>query len=156
MVKQAIGLTLASDRAKDVWHMKQLLQAARDGEIIVYVSTLAIAECTTTDGKVTPAVKDQFNRLLTSGQYVILVQPTPFVMTDARDLRWKHELTLRGADAVHIASALDRKCEEFITTDGQGKKLQAKKKLQALGLRLICGRETTCLPDKYRQESMNV
>ncbi|MGO9400763.1 MAG: type II toxin-antitoxin system VapC family toxin [Xanthobacteraceae bacterium] len=156
MVKHEVGIALSSDRENDVWHMKQLLQAARDGETAVFTSTLAIAECTTADGQVTDKIKDVFTRLLTSGQYVVLVQPTPFIMADARDLRWVHSLTLRGADAVHIASALDRKCEEYITTDDQAKKLAAKQKLSSMGLRVICGRETTCLPQKYRQGSFNV
>jgi predicted nucleic acid-binding protein len=154
MAKQEVGAALTTDRQNDVWHLKQLLQAARDGEISAFTSTLAIAECVAVDADVSQKVKDIFTRLLMSGQYVVLVQPTPFIMTDARDLRWVRGMTLRGADAVHIASALDRKCEEFITTDEQGKKLKAKQALSNMGLRLICGRETQCLPNKYRQTTM--
>jgi len=156
MVKLEVGIVLGEDREKDVWYMKQLLQAARDGEIMVFTSTLAIAECTTADGNVTDQVKDTFTRLLVSGQYVVLVQPTPFIMSDARDLRWAHKLALRGADSVHIASALDRKCNEFVTTDGQTKKFKAKQALQSMGLNLICGHETKCLPHKYLQGSFDV
>lgn len=86
-----------------------------------------------------------------SGQYVKLVQLTPFIATDARDLRWNHGLSLRGADAIHVASALDRKCEEFITTDGQAKKMAAKATLAQMGLRVIRASETQCLPAKYLQ-----
>ena len=86
-----------------------------------------------------------------SGQYVKLVQLTPFIATDARDLLWKHNIVLRGADAIHIASALDRKCEEFITMDEQAKKMAAKATLAQLGLRVIRASETTCLPGKYLQ-----
>jgi hypothetical protein len=151
MAKQEVGLTFNADRTDDVWHLKQLLQATRDGEISAFTSTLAIAECTSVDRSVTPKVKDIFTRLLMSGQYVVLVQPTPFIMQYGRDLNWIYGLILRGADSVHIESALDRKCDEFITTDDQVKKLKAKQKLLTLGLRVLCGRETQCLPSKYRQ-----
>jgi hypothetical protein len=151
MAKQEVGVTFNADRTNDVWHLKQLLQATRDGEISTFTSTLAIAECTSVDGSVTQKVKDIFTRLLMSGQYVVLVQPTPFIMQEGRDLKWIHGINLRGADSVHVASALDRKCDEFITTDDQAKKLDAWLKLQGMGLRIICGRETQCLPSKYRQ-----
>lgn len=151
MVKEAVGQILATDRSNDVWFLKQIAQACRDGELDVYTSVISIAECTHAEGDITPKVKSTFESLLMSGQYVKLVQPTPFIATDARDLRWRHGISLRGADAIHIASALDRECEEFITTDGQAKKMAAKATLERLGLRVIRAAETKCLPAKYLQ-----
>jgi predicted nucleic acid-binding protein len=152
MVKVDIGRTVTNDRQSDVWYLKQITQANRDGEIDVFTSVITIAECTHAgDGYISPQVRTSFQSLLMSGQYVRLVQPTPFIATDARDLKWVHGISVRGADAIHIASALDRKCEEFITTDDQAKKLAAKATLLALGLRIIRASETKCLPDKYRQ-----
>jgi hypothetical protein len=49
--------TVAHGRDQDTWYIKQLLQAARDGEIVAFTSTLSIAECTTADGQVTDQVK---------------------------------------------------------------------------------------------------
>jgi hypothetical protein len=95
--------------------------------------------------------RNRFNELLMSGQYVRLIQPTPFIATDARDLRWKHGINLAGADGLHIASALDRKCEEFVTTDTRPKMVAAKPVLAGLGLRMIHASETQCLPAKYLQ-----
>jgi predicted nucleic acid-binding protein len=151
LVKQTLSLPLDSDRQKDVWHVKQLLQAHRDGEVQVFTSALSIAECTHVEGDTSQKVRNEFNDLLLSGQYLVLVEPTPFIMTDARDLRWGKALTLRGADAVHVASALNRKCEEFITTDKQIAKLNSNTAIVRAGLRAIAGRDTKCLPDKYRQ-----
>lgn len=156
MVKNEVGAKIEEGRGADIWFLKQLLQAHRDQEIQVFTSTLAIAECTSAGDLIKPNVKRAFERLLTSGEYVHLVQPTPFVMEAARDLRWVHGVVLRGADAVHVASAVDRKCEEFITTDGQIKKLAAKPILAKLGLKMIVARETGCLPEKYRQGMMDV
>jgi predicted nucleic acid-binding protein len=151
MVKEGVGHILTSERSKDVWYLKQITQACRDGELEVFTSIITIAECSHADGNVSFPVRAQFESLLMSGQYVKLVQPTPFIATDARDLRWKHGLALRGADAIHVASALDRRCEEFVTTDRQAKKMAAKSTLLQLGLRIIRASETQCLPGKYLQ-----
>jgi hypothetical protein len=151
MVKEAVGQPLSSDRSQDVWYLKQLTQACRDNELDVYTSVLSIAECTHAGGAMSQNVRSTFQSLLMSGQYVKLVQLTPFIAIDARDLRWQHGVSLRGADAIHVASALDRKCDEFITTDGQAKKMAAKATLAQLGLRVIRAFETKCLPAKYLQ-----
>jgi hypothetical protein len=161
MMKEAAGQSLATDRANDVWFLKQITQACRDGERDVYTSVISIAECTHADGDMSPKVKSTFASLLRSGQYVKLVQPPPFSATDARDLRWVHardlrwvhNISMRGADTIHIASALDRKCEEFITTDGQLRRVGgAVANLLQLGMRIIPAHETKCLPAKYRFE----
>jgi predicted nucleic acid-binding protein len=151
MVKELIARPLTADRCADVWYLKQITQACRDNELDVFTSVLSIAECTHADGDTSRPVKARFDALLMSGQYVKLVQLTPFIAMDARELRWKHGISLRGADAIHVASALDRKCEEFITTDEQAKKVAAKAVLAPLGLRVIRASETTCLPGKYLQ-----
>jgi hypothetical protein len=151
MVKELIARPLPADRRADVWYLKQITQACRDGELEVFTSVLSIAECTHADQDMSRPVKVRFETLLMSGQYVKLVQLTPFIATDARDLRWNHGVNLRGADAIHVASALDRKCEEFITTDGQAKKMAAKMTLEQLGLRVIRASDTKCLPEKYLQ-----
>ena len=117
-------------------------------------STLSIAECTHVEGDTSLKVRTEFTNLLMSGQYIVLVQPTPFIMTDARDLRWGKALTLKGADAVHVASALDRKCNEFITTDKMAAKLNTNTSIAASGLKALAARNTQSLPDKYRQQSL--
>jgi predicted nucleic acid-binding protein len=127
------------------------MQAHRDGEIRVHTSVLTIAECSHADGDVSDVVKFAFKRLLLSGQYLTLVQPTPIIAESARDLRWVHAMNLKGADALHLASALDRSCEEFITLDTRIGRIKNKEKFRSLGLRLIEGRATACLPEKYRQ-----
>jgi predicted nucleic acid-binding protein len=151
MVKELIARPLDTDRRADVWYLKQITQACRDGELDVFTSVLSIAECTHADQDMSRPVKIRFETLLMSGQYVKLVQLTPFIAADARDLRWNHGISLRGADAIHVASAVDRKCEEFITTDGQARKMAAKAALAQLGLRVIRAAETRCLPGKYLQ-----
>lgn len=120
MVKTSVGQVLSTEKAEDVWYLKRLLEAHRDGEVALYTSTMTIAECSHI-GEERPSekVKSEFTRLLTSGQYVRLVQATPFIAQDARDLRWNHGIALRGMDTVHVASALQMKCEEFISSNGK-------------------------------------
>lgn len=155
MVKTGVGATrIESDREHDVWHLKRLLEANRDREMEIYTSTLTIAECQHAgDGDdVSSAVKERFSALLMSGQYVRLVEVTPFIAQDARDLRWVRNVALKGADSVHVASALDRKCGEFLTTNGRFKRVDTYSgELTTLGLAVRRARETQLLPSKYRQ-----
>ncbi len=88
MVQVAITGQSTDNREVDVWHFKRLFEAARDKEVSLFTSTLTLAECQHVgDDKITDEVKSNFNRLLMSGQYVNLVQATPFIAQDARDLR---------------------------------------------------------------------
>lgn len=151
LVKHDIGIPISTDRQNDVWHCRQLMQAHRDGEIAVFTSVLSVAEASHADGDVSEAVKSTLKRLLLSGQFLSLVQPTPLIGETARDLRWVHGMTLKGADALHLASALDRSCEEFITLDSRISRIGNAAKLGALGLRLTEGRGTRCLPEALRQ-----
>ena len=153
MVKTKVGRKLANDREVDVWTLKRLLEANRDGEIHCFTSTLSIAECSHDgDGKVTDDVKSEFNRLLMSGQYIRLVQMTPFIAQDARDLRWTHNFNVKGADGIHVASALAMKCDEFLSSNGKLERLlKSKTAFAKLGLAVKRGKDTGCLPAKYRQ-----
>jgi hypothetical protein len=84
---------------------------------------------------------------LTSGQFVHLVQDTIDIALRARDLRWVHKLCFRGGDATHIASALENKCDELISTDGHF--LDRNKEATKLGICLIRPHETARLPEEY-------
>lgn len=153
MVKTDLGKAVDPDREADVWTAKRLMEAHRDKEIQVLTSILTIAECTHGgDGDVSERAQFLMNKLLTSGDYVHLVETTPFIATQARDLRWKHNINMKGADGVHAASAISRGCEEFITTNGRFNRLHAHQAAFAqLGLKIIHARDTQLLPTKYRQ-----
>ena len=91
LIRTELGKGLNDDKANDVWFLQKLMEANRDGEVALYTSTLTIAECRHGgDGEVSEKVKSGFTRLLMSGQYVRLVQMTPFIAQDARDLSWNH------------------------------------------------------------------
>jgi hypothetical protein len=153
MVKTDLGKAIDADREADVWMAKRLMEAHRDKEIQVLTSTLTIAECTHGgDGDISEQAQSLMSKLLTSGDYVHLVEMTPFIATDARDLRWKHNINLKGADGVHAASALSRQCAEAVTTNGRFGRLHVHQDaFAALGLRIIHARDSQLLPNKYRQ-----
>jgi predicted nucleic acid-binding protein len=158
-VKQEVGI-LPSDRDADVWHIKKLLVAHSNGEIAVLTSYLTLAECVAIEAgqAVVPEdVQGHFRRLLTSGQYVELLQQTPRTAQIAQNLRWRDGLVFGGPDALHFAAAIEAKVDEFITTDQRLKKPKVAASIEALGaigLRLIRGAATMCLPSHYRQGDM--
>lgn len=148
MAKNAVG-TLPKGLDNDVWFCKKLLEAHRNREIDVFTAVLTIAECQHADGICDDKVQRLFKSILTSGQFVFLVQDTVIIADRARNLRWTHNLAFRGADSLHIASALEMGCSEFITTDGIV--LSRAKETAKLGIRIIHPHETLLLPDEYRQ-----
>lgn len=148
-----------TERAKDVWFLKKLLEASRDKRITAFTSTLTVAECTHADGDMSPEVKTLFNRLLATGQYVTLIQPTLFIAADARDLRWNYNIALAGADGLHVASALAMGCAEFLTTDERIKNQESKFSRAILsivqrGVRVTRPSDTALLPSDYRQDNI--
>jgi hypothetical protein len=159
IVKQTVG-TLPTERDKDVWNCKKLLEAHRAGELIVHTSVLAVAECVAAapgQAIVPPEVQEHFRSLLTSGQYVQLLNPTPKTAINVQNLRWTHSLVLSGADGLHFASALERGCLEFITTDERLQKDKIKKAIpvmSSLGMQVIAGSGTKQLPDRFRQGAL--
>lgn len=148
MAKNAVG-TLPDGLNNDVWFCKKLLEAHRDGKIEVFTAVLTIAECQHADGICDEKVQRLFKSLLTSGQFVFLVQDTPIIADRARNLRWTYKLAFKGADSLHIASALEMGCSEFVTSDEDI--LSHANEALKLGIRIIHPHETSILPDEYRQ-----
>jgi predicted nucleic acid-binding protein len=147
------------ERESDLWFFEQMLRAHEDKEIELMTSSITVAECTHIDGNYDEATQDFFTNLLMSGTLVTLIQDSVFIAERARDLRWKHDITkIKGADAIHVASAIDNDCKEFLSWDDEinGKKKLADfiPKLKSLGLYVISPKCSTKLPDKYRQTKL--
>jgi hypothetical protein len=159
IVKYAAG-TLPDGRQNDVWYCRKLLEAHTAGDVIVHTSFLTICECVSIEPgqySVPHEIQEEFRSLLTSGQYLQLLNPSPEVANLAQQFRWQHGLVIKGADALHMASALERGCIELITTDEYLKKDRIQKAIPVmskLGMRVISGSKTLLLPDRYRQGSL--
>ena len=154
IAKHRIGVDVTEQRAKNVWHVSKFLEAHKEKDAVVFTSVLTITECLHADGNVDEAVKDIFTRLLTSGQFLILVQPTPLLAVEARHLRWTHNIEgVGGADYIHIQSAITTKCKEFLTTDN-GIASNADK-LKTLGLSVTTPMNSVQFPNKYLQGNLS-
>ena len=157
LVKYRLQMASTDDRQKDAWFTDRLIQAAKHQAIELFTSTLTIAECT----HVSDPNKDKdsqafFMGVLASGKSgFALVQPTVSVAEKARNLRWIHGLALKGADAIHVASALAMKCEELVTTDEKGL-LRRAELLARLNLRVCRPRDTGALPAEFLQDTLHL
>ena len=151
-IKGAESIRDLSDiRHRDVWMIQQILRAARAKDLEVFTSTISIAECSHIGEKPPEGrVKQLFESVLLSGQCLKLVESDVFVCADARDLIWDHGISLKGADAIHVASACSANCEELLTTDKDILKHVARIKA-AVNLKVLHPAETQLLPDDYRQ-----
>lgn len=149
---------LSEDLQNYIWHIQQILKASEAKDIQVITSTLTIAECRRADRETspTPEVKRIINSVLTSGKIITLTQVTQGVAEKARDLEWIDGINLKGADAIHVASALITGCKEFLTSDHQGSRspLKNAEKISKLGLKVINPYSTQSLPQNYRQENL--
>jgi len=146
-------------REHDLWIMRQMLKAANNDEIDLFTSTISVAECVAAGEDWDREIQEFFVGTLTSGRMFKLTQDTIFVAERARDLRWKDNIRLKGMDAIHVASALEANCTEFLTWDndmGKSKVAQKRTALAALGLKVITPSMTTLLPTYYRFEQQSL
>lgn len=143
---------LDDDRVLHIPFVEKLLVSAMDGEIEIWASTNMLTECLTIDKDdpdVPEKVQNEFKRLLEGGRPVKMQAPDIFIVETARSLRWKYGVKCGGgADTVHIATALELGCQEFITTNKRSGPLNTKcaAKLGELGLRVINATQTAFVP----------
>lgn len=135
-------------KKKHLEYCANIIKAARNGELDLLTSTLTLAEVWHLGIK-PPSDEDKrvIESVLTSGKVFKLVPDSFFIGRNARDLMWVNGIELTGADAIHVASALEAKCDEFITTDSEI--VAAAEKLKAKGLLVISADKTTSLPASY-------
>ncbi len=141
----------------DAWFCRKLVESSRKGDLVLYTSLLTLAECLHVghtrkgDRNVPEKARDLFDRLITSGNSgITAIEPSIFVIRRAVDLSWVDKINLSPFDGIHIASALEVGCKEFLTGD---MKLinRGKKRLAGLGLNLLLPSQTELLPAEYRQ-----
>lgn len=150
-------LSLALDPGRDAHlpFLEGLLLAGLNGDVEIWGSTLIITECLGTEknqAKVPEHIQKTFLSMLSSGGPVKMAAVDYFIAERARDLRWVDEINCGGgADMVHVATALELGCQEFLTTNEKRGPLKgdAPEKLAKLGLSVIQAPDTKLLPSKY-------
>ena len=147
-------------RQRDVWYIKRILAAAKDRAVVTFTSFVTIAECLQVRNPDEPrAIPDAdtqrfYSELLTSGKAgLVLVYPTQSIMGRVRELWWRHGIFLKPLDAIHVATALDRRCTEIWTRDRDI--VAQKDRLAQLKLSVISPSETALLPAAYAQDDFD-
>jgi predicted nucleic acid-binding protein len=136
-------------REPDVLMMERLLKAANNQYVSMFTSSISVAECVAAGDDWGNDVQEFFVGVLTSGAMFKLVQDTIFVAELARGLRWDHNIKLSGMDAIHVASAMEARCTEFLTWD---KEIVSNAEFLATqGIRVISPSQTQLLPPLYMQ-----
>lgn len=145
VVKGRTSGTLDPDRQAHISVVERLLHRALNGHIEIWASTLVVAECLSIgrDANVPESVRAEFEDLLTAGKPVKLHGVDLFVVERARELRWGHGINCGGgADGIHVATALELGCREFLTANRRRGPLNVASELEQLGLRVITAPDT--------------
>lgn len=135
-----------------VEYCSKLLKAAEYNELTLLTSSLSIAEVWHLGKNAKPPTEEDkrvIMSVLSSGRVIKIVTDSIFVAERARDLSWKYGIELKGGDAIHVATALEANCIEFITDD-KGI-LGQKEKIKKLGLNVINAQQTSGLPVSFTQ-----
>lgn len=143
----------------DCLMMQRILHAANNKDVSLFTSSISIAECVSAGDDCGPEVQEFLINLLSSGRMFKLVQDSIFIAERARDLRWKHNIRLQGMDAIHVASALDSNCTEFLTCDTDMSKQKVADKIGLLsgqGIRVVKPSECQLIPDRYSTADPNL
>ena len=151
LVSVEVGATIEDGRDGEVDMLKRIFKAHEEGAIEIFTSVLTIAECRyPKGGNLTDETKRIIRSVFESGKVVHLVEPTIFISEAARDLKWEHDISkMGGADAIHLATAIDRKCVEFLTVEQ--KVLDQIGKINKLGITPLLPSKTTVLPNRYKE-----
>ena len=143
---------------RDLDYIKMILEAGLKGDVKLFTSSVTVTECLHTgDGTNIPEdAKRLFKTVLTSGHIMTLKYVDLFVVERARDFRWVHGINLKPLDSIHLASALETKCDEFWTGDCFGGVEDEKRKhlSETFDIRVILPSETTLLPSDYKQRNL--
>jgi predicted nucleic acid-binding protein len=156
VIKGRFKVELEADRVNDIWHVEACLKAALAGEIEVVTSMLTIAEVRRArqEKPATEQMKRVIRAVLASGKVFHLAEVTQTIAESARDLEWEKNIPLKGADSVHVATAIRTGCKEFFTTDGRGPLKNAERIERVFGLKVIPASKTQLLPSDYRQATL--
>lgn len=139
----AENITTREKREYHILCYKDLLNESLKKNILVCTSYLTIVECTHVKNEeqkkiMTKEVIRRFNSIILSGlSGVIPINPTKEIIESARQLYWDG-ISLKPFDLLHIASAIEIGCAEFITTDRRSIDSNDNvSKIQALGLKVV-------------------
>jgi predicted nucleic acid-binding protein len=145
--------------APDCQMMQRILHAANNKDILLFTSSVSIVECVSAGEDYGKEVQEFLVNVLTSGRMFKLVQDSIFIAEQARDLRWKHNIKLKTMDAIHVASALEADCTEFLTCDTDMSRPKVAEKINLLGklgISVVRPSLSQLLPPRYASSDPNL
>jgi predicted nucleic acid-binding protein len=120
-----------ADKEEHIKACIKMLDDAKKGNIRVLTGNITISECQHLSGFVD--------------------DDSIFIAERARNLMWDYQIKLGGADAHHVATALESGCSEFITSDKGILKWAAE--IEKLGLKVIRAEHSKELAQRALAES---
>jgi predicted nucleic acid-binding protein len=159
-VKVRRAAEIEAGRVHESWFVERLMHAAKDGEIRLITSTIALVECISAGESypepIADDTKQMFSDFLWSGVYVELVAFDPFVAERARDLRWADNVKIKNADAIHVATALMEGAVEFLSFDQKLKDRYAplEQQMRGAGMAAIVPSLTAHISEERRSADM--
>lgn len=161
VIRSRLGYSVDPERQDCIWIMDRLLGAAMNRDVLVYHSTFTGAELLYVkgdDGK--PDQSATAQKLITDMVWsnkhgLVPAHPTPFTFQRIRDLAWKRGVFHKASDLVHLASAAEVGASEFLTLDGSIPQPVVEAVNEEWRLQVIPAKDTSALPENYRQMEIN-
>ena len=160
LLRGVAGVDIVEGREQDIWYTERIIDASKANDMQAHTSFLTFAECTHVRDDnhnriITDEIKDLIESwLLSPTGGITLVEPTIFVVDRIRQLAWEHNIYMKGFDSIHVASALDSNCDEFLTYDDRIGSDTREAIYNITGLRICRPSETGLLPNEYRQDEL--
>lgn len=150
-VKNECGVHLCEDRTRELEYLEKLFESAKAGQTKLFTSSVTIFECLHigNNHEVPEEAKRLFTSITGSGRVVIPVSLTPVMSEIARQLYWDGVPLPRKNDRLHVATATEIGCSEFVTFDGLDGDDRIMYLCQQYGLSVVYPSETNVAQQEY-------
>lgn len=102
---------------------KAIFDSVDNGRLIAITSPVTLAECLVLPYRLgRKDLQQDFSELIVRGGNTLFVSISESIALQAAELRAKYNLTL--TDAIQVATAIDSRCEAFLTNDIQLKRVK--------------------------------
>lgn len=103
----------------EIEHIKPLVEEARNGDLVIVASTMAMVETFKIGKNFSQKDKNQINNFFDQ-EFIDLHALDERVAKKAQELRQNYDI--RSADSIHIATAIERNAPVLLTNDGRRRK----------------------------------
>ena len=139
---------------KDAWFTDKLLQAARHQKLELVTSWITRSECRHAGKALTKVKAREFynNLFYSKNSGILMTSVTVQTAKIVECLYYDCKIDLTPMDLLHLASAIELGCEEFLTTD---EAIINRLQNVNLEIRACHAYETQFLPPEYQTDELN-